>query len=52
MSTANTMPADLPYWIPAYFMGHSPSIYNAALKPAIKDIGFSFRRRMRSCLNC
>jgi len=36
------MPTNLPYWIPAYYMGNSPSEYNAALFPAIKTIGVYF----------
>jgi len=42
MSTNNTMPTNLPYWIPAYYVGGSLSEYNAAMNPAIKDIGIFF----------
>lgn len=48
MSTDNTMPSNLPYWIPAYYAstyysnGVAISGYNAAMNPAIKDIGIFF----------
>ena len=42
MPTNNTMPANLPYWIPAYYVGGSLSEYNAAMNPAIKSIGVYF----------
>lgn len=38
----NVMPANLPYWIPAYYVGGSLSEYNAAMNPAIKNIGIFF----------
>ena len=42
MPTNNTMPANLLYWIPAYYVGGSLSEYNAAMNPAIKNIGVYF----------
>ena len=42
MPTNNTMPANLPYWIPAYYVGDSLSKYNAAMHPAEHNIGVWF----------